>query len=57
VFTYLIATTFLSEEISRNIASTIWDYVSYWIWEIKGIFGIGTGLLLLITSLLRRHAD
>jgi succinate-acetate transporter protein len=62
VFTYLIATGFLSGAISRSMnpemsALTIWDYISYWTWEIKGIFGIGTGVLLITTSLLKRHAQ
>jgi hypothetical protein len=58
VFTYLVATGFLSDAISRSMypemrALTIWDYVSYWMWEMKGIFGIGTGLLLITTSILK----
>jgi hypothetical protein len=47
VFTYFVAAS----------ALTAWDFVGFWIWEIKGILGIGTGPLLFITSLLKRHAQ
>jgi len=32
-----------------------WDYAEFWMWEIKGIFGMGTGALLITTSLLKRR--
>lgn len=34
-------------------ALTIWDYAEYWMWGLKAILWIGTGLLLIGTSLLK----
>jgi len=62
VFTYIVAMLFLGMAVDRSMnpemrALTNCDYISYWVWEIKGIFGIGTGVLLATTSLLKRHAQ
>jgi len=35
---------------------TIWDYLEFWTWELKGILWIGTALLLIVTSLVKMHA-
>jgi hypothetical protein len=35
-------------------APTMWNHIAYWTWELKGIFGIGIGLLPIITLLLKR---
>jgi hypothetical protein len=61
VFTYLIASGFYNDLIVRSMnpgtrALTIWDYMEYWTWELKGILGTGTGLLLAVTSLTKMYA-
>ncbi len=55
VLTYLFASGFYSNLIDWSTnpgvrALTIWDYMEYWTWELKGILWIGTGLLLIVTS-------
>jgi hypothetical protein len=60
MFTCLVATALLRYAIDQSImpgvsALTIWDYIGFWMWEVKGIFGIGTGVLLIRTSLLKRR--
>jgi len=62
VFTYFVAMLLLNQAVDRSMnpemrALTNWDYISYWMWQIKGIFGTGTGVLLIITSLLKRHTQ
>jgi hypothetical protein len=61
VFTYFIGLLILGIYILPNTplemrALTTWDYISYWMWELKGILGIGIGLLLIPSLLLKRHA-
>ncbi len=61
VFTYLIASGFYNDAIVGSMnpgvrALTMWDYMEYWTWELKGILGIGTGLLLAVTSLTKMYA-
>jgi len=62
VFTYLVATWLLTDAVNRSMnpgmrALTIWDHARFWTWEMKGLFGIGTGLLLIITLPLKRNAQ
>jgi hypothetical protein len=59
VVTYLVASGFYLDLIdwSKNPgvrALTIWDYMEYWTWELKAILWICTGLLLIVTSLMKR---
>jgi hypothetical protein len=61
VFTYFIGPLILGIYTLPNTpfetrALTTWDYISYWTWELKGILGIGIGLLLIPTLLLKRTA-
>jgi hypothetical protein len=60
VFTYLLASGFYSDLIRWSMnpgvrALTVWDYMEYWTWELKAILWIGTGLLLIVTSLAKMH--
>jgi hypothetical protein len=57
VLTYLFASGFYRDLIDWSMnpgvrALTVWDHLEYWTWELKGILWIGTGLLLIVTSLL-----
>jgi hypothetical protein len=59
VLTYLVASGFYLDLIdwSKNPGVrtlTIWDHMEYWTWELKGILWIGTGLLLIVTSVMKR---
>jgi hypothetical protein len=59
-FTCFVATALLRHAIDQSMmpgasALTIWDYVAFGMWEVKGTFGIGTGVLLIATSLLKRR--
>jgi hypothetical protein len=59
-FTCLVATWLLRYAIDQSMmpgasALTIWNYAAFGLWEVKGIFGIGTGLMLIRTSLLKRR--
>jgi hypothetical protein len=61
VFTYLFASGLQSDAIVRSMnlgmrVLTIWDYMEYWTWELKAILWIGTGLLLIVTSLVKMQA-
>ncbi|HVP92563.1 MAG TPA: hypothetical protein VMS94_02340 [Acidobacteriota bacterium] len=61
VFTYFIGPLILGiytfpDTLWETRALTTWDYISYWMWELKAILGIGIGLLLIPTLLLKRHA-
>jgi hypothetical protein len=60
VFTYLFALGFYSDLVDWSMnpgvrALTIWDYMEYWAWELKGILWIGIGLLLMLTSFVKMH--
>lgn len=62
VFTYLSASGLYISDIVWSMnpgvrALTIWDYMEYWTWELKGILWIATGLLLIVTSPVKMHAD
>ena len=57
VFTHFVAMFSLSETIfSATVkemrALTLWDYIPYWTWELKGIIGICIGLLVIMTLLI-----
>jgi hypothetical protein len=59
-FTCFVATVLLRYAIDQSMtpvgsALTIWNYVGFGMWEVKGTFGIGTGVLLIRTSLLKRR--
>ncbi|HML03131.1 MAG TPA: hypothetical protein VK487_07130 [Candidatus Bathyarchaeia archaeon] len=54
-FTYFAATIYPSFLSLQPLP--FWVYTEFWIWQIKGIFGMGTGVLLATTSLLKRHAQ
>jgi succinate-acetate transporter protein len=59
VFTHFVAVFSLSQTIfSATVvevrALTLWDYISYWTWELKGIIGICIGLLVIITLLIEK---
>lgn len=60
-FTFFAAAFILADLIDRSMnpgvgALTTWDYLKYWVWELKAIFWVGTGFLLIITSLVQiRH--
>lgn len=58
--TYLAAAIILSDQINRSmngaVALTIWDYMEFWLWELKAIFWVGTGIMLIATSLLQIRA-
>jgi hypothetical protein len=61
VFTYLFVSGFYSDLIDWSMnpgvrALTVWDYMEYWTWELKAILWIGTGLLLIVTSLVKISA-
>ena len=58
--TCFVATVLLRRAIDQSMmpgarALTIWDYVGFGMWEVKGTVGIGTGVLLIGTSLLKRR--
>ncbi|HML03693.1 MAG TPA: hypothetical protein VK487_10055 [Candidatus Bathyarchaeia archaeon] len=60
-FTCLVATALLRHAIDQSImpgarALTIWDFVAFGMWDAKGTFGIGTGVLLIRTSPLKTRA-
>ena len=59
-FTCFVATALLRYAIDQSMtpvgsALTIWSYLVFGMWEFKGTFGIGTGVLLIRTSLLKRR--
>jgi hypothetical protein len=59
VLTYLVASALYLDLIdwSKNPgvrALTIWDNMEYWTWELKAILWIGSGLLLIVTSVMKR---
>jgi hypothetical protein len=61
LFTYLFASGLRIATIFRSMnpgmsGLTIWDYLEFWVWELKGILWIGTGLLLIVTSLVEVQA-
>jgi hypothetical protein len=61
VFTCLFASGMLSDAIVRSMnpgmrALTIWDYMEIWTWELKTVSWLGTGLLLVVTSITKMHA-
>jgi hypothetical protein len=61
VFTYLFASGLYTASVIRSMAPglaqlTFWDYVGYWIWEFKVIVWIGSGLLLIATSLAKMRS-
>lgn len=61
VLTYFWAAIILTDTIDRSMnpgmsALTIWDYMEFWVWELKGILGVATGFMLIVTSLLQTRA-
>jgi hypothetical protein len=60
MLTCFVATVLLRHAIDQSMtpgasALPIWNYVGFSVWEVKGIFGLGTGALLIRTSLLKRR--
>jgi cbb3-type cytochrome oxidase subunit 3 len=61
LLTYLFASGLFSATVVRIMnpgmsALTVWDYLEYWTWELKAISWISSGLLLIVTSLVKMHA-
>jgi hypothetical protein len=56
---YVVVTAFNSlmivESMQRDLTLTFWGYMEYWVWELKAILWVATGVMLIVTSLVQIH--